>query len=170
MLMTLGAANGQSLSGGAWWRIVSSQFLHVHFLHMLFNAGCVAVIGALIERQHGWWRIAVVYFFGGSMGQLASVIAYPQLVSSGASQALMALCGAALVMIRNHRARVFVLVIIAIQAALDVYAAHEIKAGHGFGFLGGLLMGSVLFFLGGSRSTPSEPNKPMQARCEDARG
>jgi rhomboid protease GluP len=169
LLMTLGAANGELLNNAEWWRIVTSQFLHVHFLHMLFNAGCIAVIGSFIERRYGWWRLALVYFGGGCVGQIASVASYPELVSSGASQALMALCGAALVMLAERRPKLFVLSIIAIQAALDIYVAQKIKAGHSFGFLGGLLIGLALFFFSGSRSAQSEPNKPMQPTCEDGR-
>ncbi len=147
MLTTLGAANGELLSSGEWWRIATSQFLHVHFLHMLFNAGCIAVVGAFVEQRHGWWKVALVYFCGGSIGQIASVVAYPELVSSGASQALMALCGASLVMVAERRPRLFVLAIVAIQVALDIYVAQKIKAGHSFGFLAGLLIGSALMFL-----------------------
>ena len=170
MLMTLGAANGELINSGEWWRIVTSQFLHVHAPHMLFNAGCIAIIGAFIEQRYGWWRLALVYFVGGSAGQIASVVAAPELVSSGASQALMALCGASLIMAAERRPRSFVLVVIAIQAALDVYVAQKIKPGHGFGFLAGLLIGSALFFLGGSQPRLPEPNKLKQPTCEDARG
>ncbi|HMN45389.1 MAG TPA: rhomboid family intramembrane serine protease [Povalibacter sp.] len=168
LLMTVGAADGELLSNGQWWRIVTSQFLHVHFLHMLFNAGCVVVIGSFIEKRYGWWSVAAVYFCGGSIGQIASVVSYPDLVSSGASQALMALCGAALLIETARSPKLLVLAIIAIQVALDVYVAQKVKAGHSFGFLGGLLAGSALLLFRGSQSI-SEPSKPMQPTCEDAR-
>jgi rhomboid protease GluP len=170
LLMTVGAADGQILDSGEWWRIVTSQFLHVHFLHMLFNAGCIAVVGSFIEQRCGWWMVALVCVVGGSVGQIASVLSYPELVSSGASQALMALCGASLVMLAERRPRLFVLAVVAIQAALDIYVAHKVKAGHNFGFLGGLLVGAALLLFGGSRSVQSKPNKPMQPTCDDARG
>lgn len=170
LLMTVGAANGELLDAGEWWRIVTSQFLHVHFLHMLFNAACVAVIGTFIEKRCGWWRAALVYFGGGSVGQIASVLSYPELVSSGASQALMALCGASLVLLTERRPRLLVLVVVAVQTALDICVVQKIKAGHSFGFLGGLLIGSALVFIGGSRAVQSEPNKPVPPTCEDSRG
>jgi rhomboid protease GluP len=169
-LMTLGAANGELLSSAEWWRVVTSQFLHVHFLHMLFNVGCIAVIGTFVGRQYGWWKSAVVYFGGGSVGQIASVLSYPELVSSGASQALMALCGASLVVLAERRSRLFVVAIVAIQAALDIYVAQKIKAGHSFGFLAGLLIGFALLYFGGSRSGLPESNKLMSPTSEDARG
>ena len=167
LLMIVGAANGELLYSREWWRIVTSQFLHVHFLHMLFNAGCIAVVGTHIEKRYGWWRAALVYFGGGSVGLIASVLYYPGLVSSGASQALMSLCGASLLMLTERRPRLFVLVIVTIQAALDLYVAQQIKAGHGFGFLGGLFIGSVLLFFGGSRATNSGVHKPVQPKHEE---
>ncbi len=169
-LLTVGAVNGELLEKGGWWRIVTSQFLHVHFLHMLFNAGCVAIIGAFIEGKYGWWRVALVYVVGGSVGQIASVLSYPELVTSGASQALMALCGASLAMLADRRSRLVVFAIVVIQVALDIYAAYKIKVGHGLGFLGGMAVGSALRFFGNSSAIQSEPNKPIQPTCEDARG
>ncbi|HVE55054.1 MAG TPA: rhomboid family intramembrane serine protease, partial [Ramlibacter sp.] len=128
LLLSAGAADGDLvLANGQWWRIVTSQFLHVHALHMLFNAACVTLVGVALERRYGWQRVALLFFLGGSVGQVASVLAYPHLVSSGASQALMALCGAALVLPAERRMRWFVLALVAIQAGLDLYVAQTIK-------------------------------------------
>jgi membrane associated rhomboid family serine protease len=122
---------------------------------MLFNAASIALIGASIEQRHRWRRLFLVFFCGGSVGQVASVVAYPNLVSSGASQALMALCGASLVMVTARYPRLFALAVLGIQAALDLYVAQKIKAGHGFGFLAGLLLGAALVAL--QRSRPTSP-------------
>ena len=170
LLMELGAANGDIIGTHEWWRILSSQFLHVHFLHMLFNATCILIIGSFIESRHGWPVLLPLYVVGGCIGQAASVLSYPDLVSSGASQALMALCGAALVTVSRRYPRMFVVIVAGIQVALDLYLAHGIKAGHGVGFIAGLLMGAIVLMLGRSRATHSEPKKSMQPTCEDARG
>lgn len=165
LLMTLGAADGELLVNGQWWRIVTSQFLHVHFLHMLFNAACLGIVGAALERRHGGESLTLVVLVGGSSGQIASVLAYPGLVSSGASQALMALCAAALVLLPRHPVRLFALAVVVIQAALDLYVADRIKAGHGAGFLAGLLLAwpSVRFarrLAGRSASATGAANGP----------
>ena len=151
-LLELGAVDGDVLMTGEWWRLLTSQFLHVHLLHMLFNALCIGLVGGCIERRFGWWRTCLIYFVGGTTGQAASVTAYPTLVSSGASQGLMALCGAAIVLPLRVRARGLVLVVIAIQGALDLYAAHTIKAGHAAGFIAGLTLGMLLSLV---RSQPA---------------
>jgi rhomboid protease GluP len=144
LLMKIGAADGTILHTHEWWRIISSQFLHVHFQHMLFNAVCILMIGGFIEAGCGWRSTFSVYVIGGCIGQWASVLAYPDQVSSGASQALMALCGAAFVTVSRLYPRLLVFAITAVQVMLDIHVARTIKAGHAVGFLAGLLVGVVL--------------------------
>jgi rhomboid protease GluP len=145
-LIQVGAVNGDLLSDGEWWRLLTSQFLHVHFLHMIFNAVFVFLIGGCIERRYQWRVLGLVYVVGGTIGQIVSVLSYPALVSSGASQALMALCGASVILLSQPRSRMILLVVIAIQVALDIYAAWTIKYGHCAGFGAGLFIGLVVFF------------------------
>jgi rhomboid protease GluP len=144
-LLQFGALNGDLLSAREWWRVPLSQFLHAHAPHMLFNALAVLFVGAVLERDLGRWYLAAVYTVGGSVGQVASTIFYPDLVSSGASQALMALCGAAMIMCRTRSiACMLVIAILSVQLALDLRAVGTVKAGHGWGFAAGILMGVVL--------------------------
>jgi rhomboid protease GluP len=147
-LLKFGAANGALLQAGEWWRVLVSQFLHVHAPHMLFNALAVLAVGALLESGAGRWSLAIVYFVGGCIGQIASIAFYPILVSSGASEALMALCGAALLMCRSRIAYMIVTPILMVQLALDLLASGTIKAGHGWGFAAGIILGgaAVLVF------------------------
>jgi rhomboid protease GluP len=165
-LLSLGAANGVLVQGGEWWRLLTSQFLHVHAPHMLFNALCVAILGGVLERRSGWFTLALVFFIAGTLGQVASVIFYPSLVSSGASQALMALCGAALVTQLPLRTYVFVLAVLAAQVALDIQSAHIIKAGHGVGFVAGLCLGALLRY--GSRQGANHVAQQPHAARRDA--
>lgn len=142
-LLYLGAVNAALLEAGQWWRLVASQFLHVHAPHMFFNALAVLLVGSLIEQGPGgkWWLIAI-YLIGGCVGQYASVVFYPTLVSTGASQALMALYGSALLMCRKRVAYLIVPGILVVQLGLDLWSAGTVKAGHGWGFLAGILLGS----------------------------
>lgn len=141
-LMQLGAINGAALERGEWWRLLASQFMHVHFMHMLFNLCGVLVLAAAIERAAGSMALALTYFIGGTVGQYFSVLLNPELVSSGASQAMMALCAFALFGYRRFGiARHAVLlagVLVAIQFALDLYVSGGIKPGHSFGFAAGI--------------------------------
>lgn len=144
MLLQFGAVNGALLEAGDWWRLPASQFLHAHAPHMLFNAFAILLVGAFVEASVGRWWLAFIYVVGGCIGQLASVAFYPGLVSSGASQALMALCGAALIICRTRLAYLIAISILAVQLALDLRAAGSIKAGHGWGLAAGVLLGGVV--------------------------
>jgi rhomboid protease GluP len=141
-LLQAGAANGAALARGAWWRLVASQFLHVHFMHMLFNLGGILVLAIAIERRAGSVVLALVYLVGGTAGQYVSVLLSPELVSSGASQAMMALCGFALAgawrLALPRYATLFAGAIVAIQFALDIHVSGAIKPGHSFGFAAGM--------------------------------
>ncbi|MDT7777990.1 MAG: rhomboid protease GluP [Acidobacteriota bacterium] len=150
LLLRVGAVNGELLRAGECWRIVTSQFLHVNFPHLIFNAVALMLLGAMLEREFGAWRLIILYLCGGTVGQLVGVTATPALVSSGASQAVLALAGGALVGLflrRTHmrRATLIILIfVIAGQVALDVFAAGHIKAGHLGGFSAGAFIGYVL--------------------------
>jgi hypothetical protein len=55
----------------------------------------------------------------------------------------MARCGAALVMCRSRTSYAIVLAILAVQVGLDLHAAQTIKAGHAWGFCGGLAIAGI---------------------------
>jgi rhomboid protease GluP len=143
LLLRVGAVNGALLSAGQWWRIIASQFLHVHFLHLLFNMLALLLLGSVLEREFGSLQLVVLYLGSGIIGQLAGVIAAPLLVSSGASQAVMGLAGGMFVLLLRRpqrRALWLVLVsVIGIQVALDLISSGGIKVGHLAGFCAGIV-------------------------------
>jgi rhomboid protease GluP len=144
LLPQLGAATGELFTSHEWWRLLVSQFLHVHFLHMLFNALSILILASNLERARGWLALLAIYFIGGLTGQTASVWYYPALVTDGASQALMALCAGMLVLQPRSKVTWFAGLVVAIQVALDVHAIAAIKAGHLFGFIAGLLVSLLI--------------------------
>ena len=150
LLLQVGAVNGKTLGDGQIWRLLTTQFLHVNFLHMVFNLIGIYLLASAIERTAGRTRLAVIYVVGGTIGQSASVLLRPELVSSGASQALMALCGFTLLAYRRlslPRYAVFCCAaILAMQVALDLYVSGAIKPGHSFGFMAGLASVALLLF------------------------
>ncbi len=159
LLLQVGAVDGAALVRGEYWRLVVSQFLHVHFLHMLFNASAIYLLAYAVERGVGRAVLVGVYWVGGTVGQYFSVLLLPDLVSSGASQALMALCGFVIVGARHFGFSRLVFVsalgIAGVQVGLDIAVSASIKAGHGFGFLAGALMavGSMAFIYTRVRQT-----------------
>ncbi|HKS26367.1 MAG TPA: rhomboid family intramembrane serine protease [Pyrinomonadaceae bacterium] len=151
LLLRAGAVNSQLLGEGQWWRLLTSQFLHVNFPHMPFNMLALFLLGGMLERDLGAWRFLTLYFVSGLVGQLSGVAATPALISSGASQAVMGLAGAvsAGLLLQRHSkqtARLLILLIlISVQAGLDLLTAGHIKAGHWGGFLAGAFVGYLFY-------------------------
>lgn len=149
LLLRAGALNGELLRAGEWWRVLTSQFLHVYFAHLILNMLFLFLLGGPLERELGSLRFALLYLAGGAAGQIASVLAAPALATSGASQALMGLAGCALVGTLRLRKKTLVriilpLVVISVQAAIDLIVAHMVKAGHAAGFCAGAILGYIL--------------------------
>lgn len=164
LLLRDGALDGATLAAGEWWRLLTSQALHVKLGHLLPNAVGLAIVGAALERRIGWWRLLVIAVVGGTIGQLASALAYPTLISSGASQAALALVAALGVVAvrqwlrRDARQDIFgwislvgAALYLCISLALDLSAAHTIKAGHSAAFVAGALLAVALGFSRASR-------------------
>ncbi|WP_035055106.1 rhomboid family intramembrane serine protease [Andreprevotia chitinilytica] len=100
---------------GESWRLVSSMFLHVGIVHLLFNMSVLLAWGPSAERYFGKFGFAVLYLFTGIASGLLSAVWHgyhkvssmqllagqiiqttqPDLiVSAGASGALMGIAGA----------------------------------------------------------------------------
>jgi membrane associated rhomboid family serine protease len=150
-LTRFGALLGQDLVPAEAWRLVASQWLHVHFGHMLFNALIIAIVGAPLARRIGGARVLFLGLAGGTLAQAVTAIVYPQAYFSGASQAYLVLCGLSLLLLplrsREYRIAFGVAVLgIAAAAALDllVSESHAIKAGHFVGVIFGAAVGALL--------------------------
>ncbi|MGZ3744309.1 MAG: rhomboid family intramembrane serine protease [Pseudobdellovibrionaceae bacterium] len=147
-ILHFGAVDGSTLNSGEIWRILTSQLLHSKQAHMTFNIILGWLLGSSIEQRFGSLRFAAIYWLSGSIGILTSVLFYPQYVSSGSSQALMAMFACILVLywkgFKISKA-IFSLAIagLFIQLSLDIYVNHLPKAGHVAGFL----VGGVLSFV-----------------------
>jgi rhomboid protease GluP len=98
-LAAFGALNGSLvLQSGEWWRMFTAPLLHGNLTHILGNALALLFAGWILERVigHAWFAaLFVIGALGGAAGSLAANS--PNVLSVGASGAIMALLGAALV-------------------------------------------------------------------------
>ncbi|WP_337020508.1 rhomboid family intramembrane serine protease, partial [Oceanobacillus massiliensis] len=94
-LIELGAKYNPDIINGEWWRIISSMFLHIGFLHLAMNMLAIFYLGTAVERIYGGTRFLIIYFLAGIGGGLAS-FAFTTSVSAGASGAIFGLFGALL--------------------------------------------------------------------------
>src|SRR5688572_11496221 len=68
-------------------QLITSQFLHADFFHLLGNMVFLFVFGRYVEDRLGWWRFLVVYFgcaVGGDLAYLAFGGKHPAVGASGA--------------------------------------------------------------------------------------
>ena len=94
-LLDWGANFGPYTLGTQPWRLLTSVFVHIGFLHLAFNLWCLWSLGEMAETLYGHTTFACIYLLCGVSGSLASLWwhSYPTL-SAGASGAIFGLAGA----------------------------------------------------------------------------
>ncbi|MBR5160986.1 MAG: rhomboid family intramembrane serine protease [Thermoguttaceae bacterium] len=104
-LLRFGADYGPLVAAGEWFRIITSAFVHIGFIHILFNMVILWQIGHVVERLYGNLLFLVVYLGSAVAGSLMSLTMNPLVISAGASGAIFGLFGALLAyMLRRHGA------------------------------------------------------------------
>jgi membrane associated rhomboid family serine protease len=137
----------QQLGQLEFWRLVSSQFVHVKPIHMLFNVISLFCIGYFVEKQMGGKNLVLLFFVSGIIGTLASILFVPAPydVGTGASQAVLGVtaCGTLLMLKRVNNSiwlKFSLIFCIAPAIALDIIYSGYPKLGHIIGFVVGLTL------------------------------
>jgi membrane associated rhomboid family serine protease len=124
-----------------YYRLITSAFLHVSVLHIVFNMVALGFIGPPLERLLGPWRFASVYLLG-AVGGSAAVYALGRVYTAevGASGAIFALFAACLVMVRRLPLDPQWLVIVIVANFIFTFSVHNVsKLAHLGGFVTGAL-------------------------------
>jgi rhomboid protease GluP len=93
-LLNWGADFGPLSLGTQPWRILTSNYVHIGFVHILVNMWALWQLGRVAERIFGAWIYFVIYTASGISGSLLSLLHDPMVVSAGASGALFGIIGA----------------------------------------------------------------------------
>ena len=102
-LLHWGANYGPETLNGQWWRTVTSMFIHIGAMHIIFNMWVLLGLGRLMERLVGTSGFLLLYFASGIAGSLCSVAWDGAVVSAGASGAIFGVGGALVGLIsRSH--------------------------------------------------------------------
>ncbi|AHF06925.1 protease [Desulfitobacterium metallireducens DSM 15288] len=147
-LILFGAKVNELILQGQVWRLFTSMFIHIGFLHLAFNIYALWILGSFSEERFGRWRFLFIYLLSGLAGSVTSFL-FTDALSAGASGAIFGILGA-LVPYSWKNPRLWksgfgknLVVIIAInlgigliQPQIDIYA-----------HLGGLLIGLAIGFL-----------------------
>lgn len=78
---------------GQYYRLITSAFLHIGLMHLLFNSWALYAIGKNLESFYGKWKYLGIYLGSALCGSLLS-ICMSNSVSAGASGAIFGLLGA----------------------------------------------------------------------------
>lgn len=103
-LVRFGALSKTLVNYGEYYRLFTSAFLHIGFLHLLCNMYALYILGKDIEGYFGKWKFLFIYFASALVGSLVSIIFMDEYtISAGASGAIFGLMGALLYFGYNYR-------------------------------------------------------------------
>lgn len=124
------------------WRFITSQFVHVHQKHMMYNVLSIMFLGILLERKIGFKYTFSIWLFAGAIGTLFTTQfgSSPWNTGTGASQAALGFAGFGLVVYTVKFRREYLLlgaILFSILPALylDVKTAGYPKPGHSLSFI-----------------------------------
>lgn len=104
IMPTLGTDHLEGVAEGQWYRLLTSMFLHLGYLHVLSNMLSLWWVGGPLEAALGRVRYLAVYLLSGlAGGALTYVLAAPNQGSVGASGAIFGVFGAFAVLVRRQR-------------------------------------------------------------------
>lgn len=141
---------GDALTGvddGAYWRLLTSAFLHENLLHIAFNMYALYLFGPFVEHALGRTRFIAAYL---TTAIAASVFVYwlsnPLGLTIGASGAVFGLFGMALILLLRAKQDVTtLLVLLAINAVVSLQGNISWQ-GHLGGFVAGCVLGAAFAY------------------------
>ena len=96
VLLAFGASCRSYFLAGEYWRAIMPMFLHLSLVHLLLNLYALCLFGPELERLCGCGPFALIYVGAGTTGSLGSML-MSRRIGSGASGAVLGICGALLV-------------------------------------------------------------------------
>lgn len=139
-----------------YWRLLTSNYLHIGVFHLALNMYALLVVGRDLEKAVGKLQFILLYTFTGVIASLASVTNTDYVVSAGASGAIFGTYGYFIVMLLSKQIDLEPDERKRLLSSLGIFIAYNLV----FGFskanvdnaahIGGLLSGAILsalFFL-----------------------
>jgi rhomboid protease GluP len=167
VLVRMGAKVTPLVAAGEYWRLFTSMFLHIGWMHLLFNSYALFAIGTGLEQLYGHWRFLTIYLLSGLFGSLFSY-AFSDSLSAGASGAIFGIVGAQAAFFLLHRERLGAwgrsrLMNTAIFVAINLVWGFTQAGIDNMAHIGGLLSGFAL----GWALAPRYKLDPVRVRVVD---
>lgn len=144
-----GAQLIEGVSGGAYWEVATSVFLHYAVAHIAFNMLALYFLGPMLEQVLGRARFLAVYLGSGLVGSATVMwFANPNGQTLGASGAVFGLMGALVVVALKIGADSRqILFWIGLNLAFTFFIGTNISwQGHVGGLLGGVAISALIVY------------------------
>lgn len=148
-LLLFGANYPVLVRAGDYYRLITSAFLHVGLLHLIFNNYALYVIGSQLESFLGKAKFLIIYLISAICGSLMSML-FSDGISVGASGAIFGLLGSLLYFGYNYRVylgtvlKSQIIPLIILNLVIGFITPGIDNAAHIGGLLGGLGMTMAL--------------------------
>ena len=151
MLLQYGQVNVYVLQG-EYWRLFTSIFVHADLAHIVGNMLFLLIFGLRSEEMFSLPEYLSIYFLGGLTGNLLSLLLLPlDTISVGASGAIFAMFGAAIVYARRSYSQS---IIGALIYALFLLFLSSGPGVNNFAHIGGLVTGLLIGYVLATRRKP----------------
>ncbi len=92
-ILAWGGSFAPRTAAGEWWRLLSSNYVHIGAFHLLMNLAVLFDIGPFMERSLGHVGFLALYTASGIAGSVLSLWVHSNIVCAGASGAIFGLYG-----------------------------------------------------------------------------
>lgn len=156
-LIKFGAIDSYSfLKQGEYYRIISSMFIHIGAMHLLYNIFGLYVFGTRIEKYIKRWEFIILYVVSGIVGSMLGVgvdlLSERMTVSAGASGAIYGLIGAILVYSKVFKKNIggltsyTIIILFIIGIGFGTLKPEISNLAHLGGFIGGAIVATLFCY------------------------
>ena len=143
------------------WRLITSAFIHIGFIHLLCNMYSLYIIGSQLESFYGKVKYLIIYLGSAILGNLMSLLFIQDAVSAGASGAIFGLLGSLLYF--GYHYRVYFGTVIKSQILpliiLNFSLGYFLEGINNYAHMGGLIAGILLSIMVGVKYKTSRFEK-----------
>jgi rhomboid protease GluP len=147
----LGIGFNLLISEGEYWRLITPMFLHLGFMHLLFNMFSLYLFGPELEQLAGKARFLTIYFLAGFIGNVCTYLFfewnYQSVGASGAIYGILGAFGALVYYTRNFMPQLkqIILPIIVIGVIMTFLQSNINITAHIVGLITGFIIGMIYF-------------------------
>jgi rhomboid protease GluP len=152
LMVQYGQVNSLVINFGYYYQLFTSMFIHADIAHIAGNMLFLLIFGLRSEEMFSLPEYLSIYFLGGLTGNLLSLLLLPlETISVGASGAIFAMFGAAIIYARRSFRQSIIGALIYAFFLLFISSAPGVN---NFAHIGGLVAGLIIGYVLATRRKP----------------